>query len=58
MYEAPPPPGASAACVATRLGVAAVDVAAGHVLVGEFEDDEVRVWGGGEGRLGGTRRVL
>lgn len=41
VFEAPPPPGSHASCVATRLGVAAVDVAAGHVLVGEFQDDEV-----------------
>ncbi len=40
MVELPPPEGREDLTLVTRLGVAAVDVAAGHVLVGEFLDDE------------------
>lgn len=46
--------GGVAAAGQVVLGLCAVDVASGHVMVGQFRDDEVS-WGGkGEGEGGGA----
>lgn len=42
VFELPLPANRPDRTLVTRLGVAATDVASGHLIVGEFTDDEVR----------------